>query len=58
MRTDPFPPPADPTRPDLEWALRVRAEWEASCYEDLDGPPAEQMKEANAVVLSFMRATQ
>ena len=57
-RERPFPPPADPERPDVEWALAVWLEWVSDGRPDLDGPAAEQMRIADAVMRGDKRASR
>jgi hypothetical protein len=58
VRYEPFPAPADPERPDLNWAMDVFTEWHNDGQPELDGAPAEQWKIAMAVVRGDKRASR
>jgi len=58
IRTDSFPAPADVERPDREWAALVVNQWAAEGFPDLDGPPAEQMRVAEAVLRGDKRVSK
>lgn len=49
-RSAPFPPPVDPEQPDSAWAAEVVNQWAREGFPDLDGPPADQMRVAEAVL--------
>jgi len=45
-------------RPDREWAALVVNQWAAEGFPDLDGPPAEQMRVAEAVLRGDKRVSK